>query len=64
MIDRLGAPSAWAIASQLTWSRGWAALHGMMRRMALDETVAHLNYLTTTQAVRPGGSPPVRWTRA
>lgn len=64
VIDRLGQPTAWAIASQLTWSRGWAALHGMMRRMALGETVAHLNYLTTTQAVRPGDGPPLRWTRA
>jgi hypothetical protein len=36
----------------------------MMRRMALGETVAHLNYLTTTQAVRPGDGPPRRWTRA
>jgi hypothetical protein len=36
----------------------------MMRRMALGETVAHLNYLTTTQAVRPVDGPPLRWTRA
>ena len=64
VIGRLGQPTAWAIASQLTWSRGWLALHGMMRRMALGETVAHLNYLATTRAVRPGDGPPLRWTRA
>jgi glyoxylase-like metal-dependent hydrolase (beta-lactamase superfamily II) len=64
VIDRPGQPTAWTIASQLTWSRGWAALHGMMRRMALGETVAHLDYLTTTQAVRPVDGPPLRWTRA
>jgi glyoxylase-like metal-dependent hydrolase (beta-lactamase superfamily II) len=40
VIGRLGEPTAWTIASQLTWSRGWAALHGMLRRMALGETVA------------------------
>ena len=64
LIDQLGQPTAWAIASQLTWSRGWAALQGMMRRMALGETVAHLNYLATTGALRPGGGPPLRWARA
>ena len=64
VIDRLGQPTAWAIASQLTWSRGWAALHGMMRRMALGETVAHLNYLITTHAVRRVAGPPLRWVRA
>ncbi len=48
VIDRLGQPTAWTIATQLTWSRGWAALHGVMRRMALAETVAHLHYLAAT----------------
>ena len=64
VIDRLGEPTAWAIASQLTWSRGWAALHGMMRRMALGETVAHLHYLATTREVRRGAGPPLQWARA
>ena len=64
MIDRLGEPTAWTIASQLTWSRGWAALHGMMRRMALGETVAHLHYLATTREVRRGSGPPLQWARA
>ncbi len=57
VIDRLGQPTAWAIASQLTWSRGWAALQGMMRRMALAETVAHLHYLAVTREVRRGAGP-------
>lgn len=63
VIDRLGQPTAWIIASQLTWSRGWAALHGMLRRMALGETVAHLRYLTTIQTVRHSAGRPLHWKR-
>ena len=61
VVDRLAQPTAWAIAAQLTWSRGWAALHGMMRRMALAETVAHLHYLLATRDVARAAGPPVRW---
>ena len=60
-IRTLGGPAAWDIAASLTWSRGWPALHGMMRRMALGETLAHLHYLVTTGAVRPRDGSPVRW---
>ena len=63
VIDRLAEPTAWAIASQLTWSRGWAALQGFMRRMALGETVAHLHYLAVTREVRRAAGPPLRWAR-
>lgn len=64
VIDRLGEPTAWAIASHLTWSRGWAALQGMMRRMALAETVAHLHYLAVTGEVQRRAGSPLRWARA
>jgi len=64
VVDRLGQPTAWAIATQLTWSRGWAALHGLMRRMALAETVAHLHYLAVTREVRRGAGRPLHWARA
>ncbi|GIJ49170.1 MBL fold hydrolase [Virgisporangium aliadipatigenens] len=63
VIDRLGPSTAWDIAAELTWSRGWAALHGMMRRMALAETLAHLQHLATTGATRPSGDAPERWAR-
>jgi glyoxylase-like metal-dependent hydrolase (beta-lactamase superfamily II) len=63
VIDQLGQSTAWAIATQLTWSRGWAGLQGMMRRMALAETVAHLHYLTVTRDVRRAGGPPLHWAR-
>jgi glyoxylase-like metal-dependent hydrolase (beta-lactamase superfamily II) len=62
-IDTLRAPTAWDIAGALTWSRGWAALHGMLRRMALAETIAHLHYLASRGAVQSNGGAPTRWRR-
>jgi glyoxylase-like metal-dependent hydrolase (beta-lactamase superfamily II) len=59
--DRLPEPSAWAIAAALTWSRGWDALHGMMRRMALAETVAHLSHLAALGAVTVTPGTPMLW---
>jgi glyoxylase-like metal-dependent hydrolase (beta-lactamase superfamily II) len=63
-IERLPQPTAWAIAAALTWSRGWPALHGMTRRMALAETVAHLQHLAVTGVVRVTGTSPAIWARA
>jgi glyoxylase-like metal-dependent hydrolase (beta-lactamase superfamily II) len=63
-IDHLAQPTAWAIAAQLTWSRGWPALHGMMRRMALAETLAHLHHLRTTGDLVPGPGRPLVWRRS
>jgi glyoxylase-like metal-dependent hydrolase (beta-lactamase superfamily II) len=61
VLQRLGAPTAWAVAAELTWSRGWAGLHGMARRMALAETVAHLHHLRGIGDVVPAAGPPLRW---
>jgi glyoxylase-like metal-dependent hydrolase (beta-lactamase superfamily II) len=44
-LDRLGKATAWQLAQELSWSRGWAAVTGFMRRAALAETAAHLQYL-------------------
>jgi len=63
-IDRLAQPTAWAIAAQLTWSRGWPALHGMMRRMALAETLAHLHHLRTTGDLVQSTGTPLVWRRS
>jgi glyoxylase-like metal-dependent hydrolase (beta-lactamase superfamily II) len=63
-IDQLAQPTAWAIAAQLTWSRGWPALHGMMRRMALAETLAHLHHLRTTGDLVQGTGTPLVWRRS
>jgi glyoxylase-like metal-dependent hydrolase (beta-lactamase superfamily II) len=62
-LDRLGEATAWAIAAELSWSRGWASLHGMMRRMALAETVAHLLYLANQKELVAAGTTPERWRR-
>jgi glyoxylase-like metal-dependent hydrolase (beta-lactamase superfamily II) len=62
-VDHLAQPTAWAIAAHLTWSRGWAALHGMMRRMALAETLAHLHHLRTTGDLAQGPGTPLVWRR-
>jgi glyoxylase-like metal-dependent hydrolase (beta-lactamase superfamily II) len=62
VIGALGAPTAWAVAAGLTWSRGWAGLHGMMRRMALAETLAHLHHLAGAGLVRRSPGDPERWT--
>lgn len=47
-----GSRSVWDTATQLTWSRGWDGVHGMMRRSALAETVSHLVYLAGLGRVR------------
>jgi len=46
--DRLGPATVWEITQELSWSRGWGAVAGMMRRAALAETAAHLEYLSST----------------
>ncbi|GAB1689111.1 MBL fold metallo-hydrolase [Krasilnikovia sp. M28-CT-15] len=63
VVDTLGAPTAWDIAAELTWSRGWAALQGLTRRLALAETVAHLHHLAATGTLGPDGETPVHWRR-
>ncbi|MBM2615694.1 MBL fold metallo-hydrolase [Actinoplanes sp. LDG1-06] len=63
VVAELGEPTAWAVAARLTWSRGWDALRGLMRRMALAETVAHLHHLAATGSVRRTGTEPERWSR-
>jgi glyoxylase-like metal-dependent hydrolase (beta-lactamase superfamily II) len=43
-VTELGRPTAWDVATQLTWSRPWSEI-GFMRITAVSETVAHLEYL-------------------
>ena len=63
VLDTRGPATGWTIAAALTWSRGWEALRGMLRRMALGETLAHLRYLAATGAVRSDGGAPELWRR-
>jgi len=60
-LDDLGAATCWQIAPRLTWSRGWAALGGMMRRMALAETAAHLRHLQTAGTLGRDNGSPTLW---
>lgn len=57
----LDLPTAWHIAAALTWSRGWASLNGFLRRMALAETIAHLNHLTAVGALLASPDSPPHW---
>jgi glyoxylase-like metal-dependent hydrolase (beta-lactamase superfamily II) len=61
VLARLGPATAWQVTEQLTWSRGWAAVEGFMRRAALGETAAHLKYLLDHGEVSRGGGTPVRY---
>jgi glyoxylase-like metal-dependent hydrolase (beta-lactamase superfamily II) len=44
-LGRLGPATVWQVTEQLSWSRGWEAVTGMMRRAAIGEAAAHLQYL-------------------
>ncbi|WP_433042025.1 MBL fold metallo-hydrolase [Dactylosporangium sp. CS-033363] len=61
-----GSATAWTVAAALTWSRGWDALHGVLRRLALGETLAHLEHLKAIGAVRAStdANGLVHWSRA
>ncbi|MFB9451440.1 MBL fold metallo-hydrolase [Dactylosporangium vinaceum] len=63
-LDGREAPTAWQVAAALTWSRGWDSLRGLLRRMALAETLAHLYHLAAEGIVRASAADPVRWHRA
>jgi hypothetical protein len=54
-----GAGSLWQIAARLTWNRPWEQFPLGLRRSAVNETAAHLRYLTRRQrAVRLKGVRP------
>jgi glyoxylase-like metal-dependent hydrolase (beta-lactamase superfamily II) len=60
-VANLDVPTAWQIAAALTWSRGWPALNGFLRRMALGETIAHLNHLQAENALVRSPAEPTHW---
>jgi glyoxylase-like metal-dependent hydrolase (beta-lactamase superfamily II) len=45
VLDRRGPSTIWQVTEQLSWSRGWPSVKGYMRRAALGETAAHLEFL-------------------
>ncbi|MGN6679416.1 MAG: MBL fold metallo-hydrolase [Streptosporangiaceae bacterium] len=51
ILQRRGPSTSWEVTTELTWSRGWAAVTGFMRRAALAEAGAHLQYLAELNRV-------------
>lgn len=45
ILSRRGPSSVWQVTRELSWSRGWASVTGLMRRAAIAEAAAHLRYL-------------------
>ena len=45
VIAAAGQATIWDVTTKLTWSRGWDQITGFMRRAALFETAAHIQYL-------------------
>ncbi|GAA2688692.1 MBL fold metallo-hydrolase [Actinoplanes palleronii] len=62
-VERLGSPTIWQLAANLTWSRPWAEI-GPMRVGAIAETMAHVRYLADRGAVRWSGDVVERATAA
>jgi len=46
-------PNVYTVACMIGWSRGWESLGGFQLRMALSETAAHIQYLSTS-GLHPG----------
>jgi glyoxylase-like metal-dependent hydrolase (beta-lactamase superfamily II) len=44
-MTEVGSSTVWELSERLTWSRGWRGVEGLMRRAAIAETLAHVNYL-------------------
>jgi glyoxylase-like metal-dependent hydrolase (beta-lactamase superfamily II) len=45
VVAAAGQPTIWEVTTRLTWSRSWDQITGLMRRAALAETAAHIEYL-------------------
>ena len=58
---RDGVDTTWGIASRMTWNKPWEQIQGFMRRAAVGETLAHLNYLRDRGVVHENAGEPSRW---
>ena len=56
-LTTLGPATTWQVTTELTWSRGWAAVTGFMRRAALAEAGAHLEHLADSKRSVPRAGP-------
>jgi glyoxylase-like metal-dependent hydrolase (beta-lactamase superfamily II) len=61
VLDRLGPSTVWQVTERLSWSRGWPSVKGFMRRAAIGETAAHLEYLLERAQVSRVPGTPLRY---
>jgi len=50
ILARLGPATVWRVTQEMSWSRGWSAATGFMRRAAIAEAGAHLRHLADAGA--------------
>ena len=65
ILARLGPATIWQVTQEMSWSRGWAAVTGFMRRAAIAEAGAHLRHLADAGRVSvmsPAADEPERYT--
>lgn len=53
--------SAYDVAAGVTWSRGWESTRGALRRLAISETLAHLNWLKRYELINRIDGPVWTW---
>lgn len=58
---RDGVCTTWGIAGRMSWNRPWEQIQGFMRRAAVGETLAHLNYLARVGILRERPGEPSTW---
>jgi glyoxylase-like metal-dependent hydrolase (beta-lactamase superfamily II) len=58
---RSGVTTTWGVASKMTWNRPWEQIQGFMRRAAVGEALAHLNYLRNAGVIRENVGEPSTW---
>jgi glyoxylase-like metal-dependent hydrolase (beta-lactamase superfamily II) len=58
IVAAAGRPTVWEVTTRLTWSRGWDQITGFMRRAALFETAAHVQYCERQGRLRVWPGPP------
>jgi glyoxylase-like metal-dependent hydrolase (beta-lactamase superfamily II) len=51
ILDQLGTATVWEVTERMSWSRGWQAVTGIIRRAAIGEAEAHLRYLVGQERV-------------
>jgi hypothetical protein len=52
-----GDPTVWQVASELTWTAGWANLNGFYLLSALAQTAMHLEFVRSDASARFLGRP-------